>query len=64
MAAVEDRLSDVFDGPPARAGCIPAITTERGPTESLPAEGVAPGLSPGQINPGLTPGMIDSPRNR
>jgi len=64
LTAVEARLSDVFNGPPARAGCIPAITTERGPTQSLPVEEEEPGLSPGQINPGLTPGMSVSPHNR
>jgi RND family efflux transporter MFP subunit len=64
LAAVEARLSDVFDGPPARPGCIPAITTEHGATQSLPVEQEDPALSPGQINPGLVPGMSDSPWNR
>jgi multidrug resistance efflux pump len=57
------RVEDVFDGPRARAGCIPAITTEQGPIQSLPVEQESDGLSPGQINPGLTPGMNDSPRH-
>jgi multidrug resistance efflux pump len=64
MAAVRARLTDVLDGPPARPGCIPAVTTERGPTESLQVEVEEPGLTPGQINPGLAPGMSVSPRNR
>jgi RND family efflux transporter MFP subunit len=64
LAAVEARLSDVFDAPPARPGCIPAITTEHGATQSLPVEQEDPALSPDQINPGLVPGMSDSPWNR
>ena len=64
VAAIEARLSDVFDGPPARAGCIPAITTGGGSTDSLPVEQADPALSPSQINPGLAPGLTDSPRNR
>jgi RND family efflux transporter MFP subunit len=64
IAAVNVRLADVFDGPPARPDCIPAITTDRGRTESLPVEAEEPGLTPGQINPGLAPGMSVSPRNR
>ena len=61
---VEERLAAVFNGPPARVGCIPAITSGQAPLQSLPVEREAPGLSPGQINPGLTPGMNDSPRSR
>jgi RND family efflux transporter MFP subunit len=57
IAAVNARLADVFDGPPARSDCIPAITTDRGRTESLPVEAEEPGLTPGQINPGLAPGF-------
>ena len=62
MAAVRARLSDVLDGPPARPGCIPAVTTERGPTQFLPVEQEGPPVSPGQLNPGLAPGMNVSPR--
>ncbi|MBV9244167.1 MAG: HlyD family secretion protein, partial [Methylobacteriaceae bacterium] len=40
IAAVETRLSDVVNGPPARPGCIPATTTERATPESLPADTV------------------------
>ena len=64
IAEVKARLADVFEGPPARPDCIPAITTDRGRTESLPVEVEEPGLTPGQINPGLAPGMSVSPRNR
>ena len=64
IAAVNARLADVFDGPPAKADCIPAITTDRGRTESLPVEVEEPSLTPRQINPGLAPGMSVSPRNR
>jgi multidrug resistance efflux pump len=64
LAVVGDRLSDMLDRPPARPGCIPAITTGRGPAESLPPEQGYPGRSPMQINPGLAPGMSDSPRLR
>jgi multidrug resistance efflux pump len=64
IAAVKARLADVFEGPPARPDCIPAITTDHGRTDSLPVEVEEPGLIPGQINPGLAPGMSVSPRNR
>lgn len=61
---VQERLSAIFNGPPARVGCIPAITSGQAPVQSLSIEQQAPGLSPSQINPGLTPGMNDSPRGR
>ena len=64
VATLEQRLSDVFNGPQARVGCIPAITTGTAPIQSLPVEKEDLGLSPGEINPGLTPGMTGSPRNR
>lgn len=64
LAQLEARLSDVFDGPPARAGCIPAVAGGQAPVESLPVEQQAPGLAPSQINPGLAPGMTDPPRSR
>jgi multidrug resistance efflux pump len=64
IAAVKARLADVFDGPPGKADCIPAITADRGRTESLPVEVEEPSLTPGQINPDLAPGMSVSPRNR
>lgn len=57
------RVEDVIYGHQARVGCIPAITTEQGPIQSLPVEQESADLSPAQINPGLTPGMNDSPRN-
>ena len=58
-------LSDVFKGPAARGDCIPAVTTERGQTQTLPPEErQRQRPSPGQLNPGLVPGMNDSPRNR
>jgi RND family efflux transporter MFP subunit len=63
ITGVRARLSDIFDGPAARPGCIPAITTERGTTVSLPLEEEVVALSPRQINPDLTPGMNVSPRN-
>jgi len=63
IAALEARLSDVLNGPAARVGCIPAISTVHVPAQSLSAEQEAPDLSPAQINPGLTPGMNNSPRN-
>ncbi len=62
VAAMAARLSDVFDGPPARPGCIPATTTERGSTQSLPVEQEGSPASPSQLNPGLAPGMSVSPR--
>jgi multidrug resistance efflux pump len=63
IAAVEARLSDVLEGPPARAGCIPATTSERATPASLPVDTQKPAPSPEQINPGLAPGMTASPRN-
>jgi hypothetical protein len=38
ISAVETRLLDVMSGPPARPGCVPATTTERATTESLPVD--------------------------
>jgi multidrug resistance efflux pump len=64
LAVLRARLADVFDGPPARADCIPALTTGGGRTEALQAEAEEFDLTPKQINPGLAPGMTVSPRNR
>lgn len=64
LSQVQARLSDVFRGPPARAGCIPAIAGGQAPVESLPVEQETPSLTPVQINPGLAPGMNDPPRGR
>ena len=61
-AKVATSLVDVFTGPTARPGCIPAITTERGPTESLPEEVPQPTRTPEQINPGLAPSVEASPQ--
>ena len=62
-AEVATSLSDVFNGPSARPGCVPAITTERGPTQSLPATQAQPSLTPEEINPGLAPGINASPQD-
>jgi RND family efflux transporter MFP subunit len=56
-------LSDVFNGSSARPGCIPAITTERGATQSLPSTQRQPSLTPEEINPGLAPGLNASPQD-
>jgi multidrug resistance efflux pump len=64
VAEIETRLFDVLDGPPARPGCIPAITTERATPASLPVDEQKSVPTPEQINPGLAPGMSASPRNR
>jgi multidrug resistance efflux pump len=64
VAAVETRLSDVLTGPPARPGCIPATTADRGISASLPVDTATPGATPEQINPGLAPGLHASPRNK
>ncbi len=64
IAAVETRLSDVFNGPPVRPGCIPATTSERAIPESLPVDSAKSGATPEQINPGLAPSINASPRNR
>jgi hypothetical protein len=60
---VTTSLSDVFNGPSARPGCIPAITTERGATQSLPSTQGQPSLTPEEINPGLGPGLNASPQD-
>src|SRR5262249_6436718 len=57
MRNVVNRLSDIFNGPPAKAGCIPAVTTEHGKKTSLPVEAEVQSMSPEQINPGLAPNM-------
>jgi len=62
-AEVATSLSGVFNGPSARPGCVPAITTEHGPTQSLPATQAQPSLTPEEINPGLAPGLNVSPQN-
>jgi RND family efflux transporter MFP subunit len=64
IAEVKARLADVFEGSPVRPDCIPAITTDRGQTQSLQVDVEEPGPTPGQINPGLAPGMSVSPRGR
>jgi hypothetical protein len=55
-------LADVLDGPTARPGCIPAVTTERGPTQSIPLWEAQPTPTPEQINPGLAPDVNASPQ--
>jgi multidrug resistance efflux pump len=64
VAEIETRLFDLLVGPSARAGCIPAITTERATPTSLPVDEQKSAPTPEQINPGLAPGMSASPRNR
>lgn len=63
IADVGARLSDVFEGPPARPGCIPATTTGHATVSSLPVDEAGPAPSPEQINPGLAPSIDASPRN-
>jgi multidrug resistance efflux pump len=63
IAEVKTRLSDVVRSPPARPGCIPAMTTDRAIPESLPVDTVKPGPTADQINPGLAPSVKASPRN-
>jgi multidrug resistance efflux pump len=62
VTEVRTRLSDLLAGPSARPGCIPAVTSGQGPTESLPADKEEPIPSADQINPGLAPGIDVSPR--
>ena len=62
-AEVATSLSDVLNGPLARPGCIPAITTQGGSTQSLSATQAQPSLTPEQINPGLAPSLTASPQN-
>jgi hypothetical protein len=62
-ATVATSLSDVFNGPSARLGCIPTIIAQPGSTQSLPATHAQPGLTPEQINPGLIPSLNATPQN-
>jgi multidrug resistance efflux pump len=64
IAEVATRLSDVLMSPPARPGCIPAMTTEQATPESLPVDAAKSAATPEEINPGLAPGIDRSPRNR
>jgi hypothetical protein len=64
IAAVETRLSDVLNGPPARPECVPATTAERADPQSVQVDRAASGVTPEQINPELATGMDASPRNR
>lgn len=61
---VGDLFTDLFNDPLARPNCLPVMTIQRVPTESIPAETMPGATSPEQINPGLAPGMDLSPRNR
>jgi multidrug resistance efflux pump len=63
IAEVGTRLSDVLTSPPARPGCIPAVTPDRATPEFLPADTAKSGPSPEEINPGLAPGINASPRS-
>jgi multidrug resistance efflux pump len=63
IAEVRTRLSDVVASPPARPGCIPAMSTDRATPESLPADTAKSGATPEEINPGLAPSINTSPRN-
>jgi len=63
IASVKARLSDVFEGPPARPACIPATTTERAKPMSLPVDKEESAPAPDQLNPGLAPSVAGSPKN-
>ena len=63
ISAFKRRLSDMFEGERARPDCIPATTTERAKTTSLPVDVEAPAFAPDQLNPGLAPSMAAAPRN-
>jgi multidrug resistance efflux pump len=63
VAAIKARLSDMFEGPPARPDCIPATTTERAKPASLPVDKEGSTPAPDQLNPGLAPSVAGSPRN-
>jgi len=62
-AELVERLSSLINDPPQRPNCVPRLTTQRSPAESLPTENLPPAISPDQINPGLAPGMNLAPRN-
>ena len=55
-------LFNVFNGPSARPDCIPAVTTEREPAQSVPAWEAQATPKPEQINPGLATDIEASPR--
>jgi RND family efflux transporter MFP subunit len=62
-AELVERLSNLINDPPQRPNCVPRLTTQRSPADSLPTENLPPAISPEQINPGLAPGMNLAPRN-
>jgi multidrug resistance efflux pump len=63
IAALKARLSDVFEGPPARPDCIPVTTTERAKPTLLPVDKEGSTPAPEQLNPGLAPSVAGSPKN-
>ncbi len=62
-AELVERFSNLINDPPQRPNCLPLLTTQRPPAESLPTENLPPAMAPEQINPGLAPGMNLAPRN-
>jgi len=62
-AELVERFSNLINDPPQRPNCLPLLTTQRSPAESLPTENLPPAMAPEQINPGLAPGMNLAPRN-
>jgi multidrug resistance efflux pump len=61
---VPGRLSGLFSGPVSRPNCLPTLTPQRVPAESIPLDSAPRAMSPEQINPGLAPGMNLSPHTR
>jgi multidrug resistance efflux pump len=62
LDSAHSSLSNVFNGPLARAGCIPAVTTGHEPAQSVPAWEAQATPRPDQINPGLATDIGASPR--
>lgn len=58
---VDSVLSLVYGPPPPRPGCLPVMTSQAAPTETLPVPPDQPALSPRQIAPGIAPGLNVSP---
>src|SRR6516225_12022912 len=61
---VADQVAGLFASPPPRPNCLPVMTTQLAPSESIPAEVAPEAKSPAQIVPGLAPGMDQSPRDQ
>lgn len=62
FALINESVSDLINGPaPSRPGCLPTVTTQSPPTESLPVPMEPVEQTPEQVLPGIAPGISASP---